>query len=66
MHNVDNELKKITANKGGHLLQNFCYMDGAKMSHKNWLRLRKGENILNININGTVTIDCPQYIKIGF
>ena len=36
------------------------------MSHKNWLRLRKGENILNININGTVTIDCPQYIKIGF
>ena len=64
--NVDNELKKITANKGGHLLQNFCYMDGAKMSNKNWLRLRKGENILNININGTVTIDCPQYIKIGF
>ena len=63
---VDNELKKITANSGGDLLQNFCRTDGAKMSHKNWLRLRKGENILNININGTVTIDCTQYIKIGF
>ncbi len=63
---VDNELKKITSDDVHGLLQNFCYADSVKMSPKNWLRLLKGENILNIKINGTVTIDCPQYYKIGF
>lgn len=63
---VDNELKKITASIDNDVLQNFCKVDGAAMSHKNWLRLRHGRNELSITVNGTVKIDCPQYIKIGF
>lgn len=63
---VDNELKKITSEEDLSLLQNFCYSEEDTVSKKNWLRLRKGENVLLVTINGTVEIDCPQYMKIGF
>ena len=64
---VDNETKIITSTIDNDVLQNFCKSDdGAKMSKKNWLRLRYGKNILSINIRGTVKIVCPQYVRIGF
>lgn len=55
---VDNELRMITSDTGGDLLGKF---DGMK-----WLRLVKGENILQVKINGECTISFPQYIKIRF
>ncbi len=55
-YKVDNELKEITG-EGSNLLSKFS---------KKWLRLRKGENKLKITLNGTITIICPQYIKISF
>lgn len=54
---VDNELRYIKSNTGAKRLQNF---------NKNWLRLRKGRNKLDITINGTVKITCPHYIMVGF
>ena len=54
---IDNELKIITSNIGGDKLTSF---------NKNWLRLVRGVNILHIRINGTVTIEWPTLIQIGF
>lgn len=54
---VDNEKKIITSENTKRLLPNFS---------KKWLRLKKGLNILKIQINGKVTITCPQYKKIKF
>ena len=54
---VDNELKIITSSVGGDKLSGFS---------KNWLRLRRGVNELRIRIDGTVTIECPTYVLIGF
>ena len=54
---VDNELKYISSN-----------FEGSKLSafNKNWLRLRKGVNLLKVYINGTVRISCPTYVMLGF
>lgn len=54
---VDNEIKHISSNISGEKLTNF---------NKNWLRLRQGENLLNISMNGTVEITCPTYVALGF
>lgn len=54
---VDNELKIITSSTGNERLSSF---------NKNWLRLRPGTNSLSITINGSVTIECPTYILIGY
>lgn len=60
---IDNELKIIDAvdSKGkqinGHRLSNF---------NLNWLRLKKGENKLEITGEGEVVITCPRYILLGF
>jgi len=53
---IDNELKIITAD-GSHRLADF---------NKNWLRLVKGVNELKISIIGSVTIEVPTYVLIGF
>lgn len=55
---VDNELKVITSTMGSDLLSKFKGMK--------WLRLRRGKNILQIKINGQVTITCPTLTKIRF
>lgn len=55
---VDNELKIISSSMGSDLLSKF---DGKK-----WLRLRRGKNLLQIQINGEVTITCPTLTKIRF
>ncbi len=34
--------------------------------NKNWLRLKKGKNVLEITVNGTIRIICPTYVIIGF
>lgn len=52
---VDNELKIIEGD--GVFLSNF---------NKNWLRLKKGKNILRITVDGSVTVICPQLISVGF
>lgn len=54
---VDNELKIITSSVSGDKVSSF---------NKNWLRLRKGANKLSVTINGTATIECPNYVLIGF
>lgn len=54
---VDNETKIITSTYSAERISNF---------NKNWLRLRRGDNNLEIVINGSVTITCPAYIMIGF
>lgn len=53
---VDNELKIITG-EGQNLLGKFS---------KKWLRIMRGRNRLRIQVNGSVTITCPKYIKISF
>ena len=54
---VDNELKIITSSVSGDKLSNFT---------KQWFRLRRGVNKLSVTINGTVTIECPTYVLIGY
>jgi len=59
---VDNELRLVarhpnSISNSGNLLSKF---------NLNWLRLVKGVNILKVRINGECTIECPQYVKIGF
>lgn len=56
LYKVDNELKIITGD-GDDLLNKFS---------KKWMRLLRGKNNISVRINGTVTISCPQYIKISF
>lgn len=34
--------------------------------NKNWLRLKKGVNTLEITVKGAITITCPHYALIGF
>ena len=55
---VDCETKTITSNFGGEKL--------SKFTSKNWLRLRKGINNLQITSSGNVTITCPWYAMIGY
>ena len=55
---VDCETKTITSNLGGEKLSNF--------TSKNWLRLRPGDNTLQITSAGNVTITCPWYAMIGY
>lgn len=55
---VDNELKIISSDVAADYLSNF---DGMK-----WLRLVRGKNILQIQVNGEVEITFPQYAKIRF
>lgn len=55
---VDNEVRYIVSNFGGEKLSNF--------TSKNWLRLRKGYNDLQITASGDVTITCPYYAMIGY
>lgn len=55
---VNNEIRYISSNKGGEKLSNF--------TSKNWLRLRPGNNTLNIVAAGAVTITCPHYVMIGY
>ena len=55
---VDNEVKYISSTIGGEKL--------SKFTSKNWLRLRKGDNQLQIIASGTVTITCPHYALIGY
>lgn len=55
---VDNELKIISSNTSADYLDKF---DGKK-----WLRLVRGKNVLQIQVNGEVEITFPQYIKIRF
>lgn len=52
---IDNELKIIDGD--GAFLSNF---------NKNWLRLKKGNNVLKITIDGEIKIICPQLMCIGF
>lgn len=54
---VNNELRCISSSVSGEKLKHF---------NKNWLRLRRGYNELEIEINGDVTITCPHYAMIGF
>lgn len=54
---VDNERKIITSDNGQYLLDNFS---------KKWLRLRNGDNNIELTINGRVELTIPQYKKIGF
>ena len=54
---VDNELKYIKSSLEKERLSSF---------NKNWLRLKKGINRLEIKINGQVTITCPTYAMMGF
>lgn len=55
---VDNEVRIISSSIGGEKLSNF--------TSKKWLRLRKGNNTLQITASGTVTIICPNYAMIGY
>lgn len=52
---IDNDLKIIDGE--GAFLHNF---------NKNWLRLKKGENKLQITVDGEVHITCPQIAHICF
>lgn len=54
---VDNELKIIESTIGG---------DRLSLFNKNWLRLQRGVNVLQIIFNGTMTITVPNYAMIGF
>lgn len=54
---VDNELKIITSSVSGDKLSNFS---------KKWFRLRGGTNQLSVTINGSVTIECPTNVLIGY
>lgn len=54
---VDNEIKYIQNSSGGKCLAGF---------NKNWLRLRRGVNELEIAVDGTCTITCPTYVMMGF
>jgi hypothetical protein len=54
---VDNELGKVESDVSGDRIA--CF-------NGNWLRLKKGANVLTVRINGEVTIECPQYVLIGF
>lgn len=56
MH-VDNDLHIISSSLPDEKLS--CF-------NKNWLRLRPGNNVLSVTINGSVTITCPKYSFIGF
>ena len=55
---VDNEARYITSTMGGQKLSNF--------TSKNWLRLRPGNNTLQITAKGQVNISCPYYAMIGY
>lgn len=55
---VDNEARCITSTMGGEKLTNF--------TSKNWLRLRPGNNTLQITAQGQVNISCPYYAMIGY
>lgn len=55
---VDNETKLITSTIGGQKLGNF--------TSKKWLRLRPGNNVLQITTTGQVNITCPYYAMIGY
>ena len=55
---VDNELRVIKSNIAGEKLSNF--------TSKKWLRLRPGDNTLQITSQGAVTITCPYYAMIGY
>lgn len=55
---VDNELRMITSDSGNDLLSKFVGMK--------WLRLVKGNNLLQVKVKGEVIITFPQYIKIRF
>ena len=54
---IDNELRIINSDIGGDRLS--CF-------NKNWLRLRRGVNELRIKVHGTVAIECPTFVLIGF
>lgn len=54
---VDNELRHISGG-GGALLENF--------TSKNWLRLRRYKNRLQITAQGPVVITCPYYAMVGY
>lgn len=55
---VDNENKYISSSEGGEKLSNF--------TSKNWLRLRRGFNTLQVTCAGPVTITCPYYAMVGY
>lgn len=56
---VDNELKMIN---GGSIDK-----DRFRAFNKKWLRLAPGRvNYLNVALNGSIKIICPQYVMIGF
>ena len=55
---VDCETRLITSSLGGEKLSNF--------TSKNWLRLRPGNNSLQVVSSGAVTITCPWYAMIGY
>ena len=62
---IDNELCIITKRKEGEITTSPIGNVLDKFN-KNWLRLKKGANKLDIKINGRVTIEVPQYVLIGF
>lgn len=55
---VDNETRYISSTVSGEKLSNFI--------SKNWLRLRPGNNLLQIEASGQVKITCPYYALIGY
>lgn len=55
---VDCETKIIQSSIGGTTLDKF--------TSKNWLRLRRGLNTLEIESSGNVTVTCPYYALIGY
>jgi len=62
---IDNELCIITKRKEGETATN-PIGNVLDTFNKNWLRLKKGVNKLDIKINGKVTIEVPHYVLIGF
>lgn len=62
---VDNELRVITKRKIGETATN-PIGNALGAFNKKWLRLKKGVNRLEIKIDGSVTIEVPQYVLIGF
>ena len=54
---IDNELRHISSSLSGEKLSNF---------NKNWLRLKPGDNELQLQLTGSATITCPTYVTIGF
>ena len=57
---VDNELKTIITN------DTHQSVDLSLFKGRNWLRLRNGNNTLQVECNGTYSIDAPKYTPIGF